>query len=179
MRREIRRRFPAFTPQDGTVALYETEAGVVFPEEAIRAHLDVAADNGAQLHFDERVEGWQVSPSGTIEVRTARARYEAGRLILAPGAWASSLFKIDWLPLEVEPQQLHWFLPRRRRGGVRAGSIPDLHLGSRRRRSVLRLPSGGRWPRQGGVLSIQGDRGERRSAKRSGPRYRRLRTGRW
>ncbi|MEO7133052.1 MAG: FAD-dependent oxidoreductase, partial [Vicinamibacterales bacterium] len=116
-----RRRFPVFTPPEGTVALYETEAGVVFPEEAICAHLDVAVDNGAQLHFDERVEGWHVSPSGTIEVRTAGARYETGRLILAPGSWASSLFKIDWLPLAVEPQQLHWFLP----DGGAAAFAPD------------------------------------------------------
>jgi sarcosine oxidase len=118
---DIRRRFPVFTPRTGIVALYETEAGVVFPEEAIRAHLDVAAANRAQLHVDERVEGWSVSPSGTVEVRTTRARYQAGRLILAPGAWASSLFKIDWLPLEVEPQQLHWFLPK---GGA-AAFAPD------------------------------------------------------
>ena len=118
---DIHRRFPVFTPPAGTVALYETEAGVLFPEEAIRAHLDVAIENGARLHFDERVADWQVLPSGTVEVRTAGARYQAGRLILAPGAWASSLFKIDWLPLEVEPQQLHWFLPK---GGA-AAFAPD------------------------------------------------------
>ena len=108
---DIRRRFPAFTPAPGTVALYESEAGSLSPEEAIRAHLDVAVDNGAHVHFDERVEDWQVSASGTITVRTSRGSYETDRLILAPGAWAASLFKIDWLPLEVEPQQLHWFLP--------------------------------------------------------------------
>lgn len=118
---DIRRRFPVFTPPDGTVALYETDAGVLFPEEAIRAHLDVAVDNGAHLHFDERVEGWQVSPSGTIGVRTSGARYEAERLILAPGSWASSLFNIDWLPLDLEAQQLHWFLPK---GGA-AAFAPD------------------------------------------------------
>jgi sarcosine oxidase len=109
---EIRRRFPALTPRQETVAVYESEAGSLAPEEAIRAHLDVAADNGAHLHFDERVEDWQVLPSGTIEVRTSRARYETGKLILAPGAWASESFKIAWLPLEVEPQQLHWFVPQ-------------------------------------------------------------------
>jgi sarcosine oxidase len=108
---EIHRRFPPLTPQRGLVALHEQDAGVLFPEEAIRAHLDVAMDNGAHLHFDERVENWDVTASGTIEVRTSRGAYKTGRLILAPGSWASSLFKIDWLPLEVEPQQLHWFLP--------------------------------------------------------------------
>lgn len=107
----IRARFPALTPGPEVVALFEHEAGVIFPEEAIRAHLDIAVDNGARAHFRERVERWEVLPSGAIEVRTARARYETERLILAPGAWASELFKIDSLPLEVEPQQLHWFTP--------------------------------------------------------------------
>src|SRR5688572_14763654 len=39
---EIHRRYPPFTPPPGVIALHEHEAGVVFPEEAIRAHLDVA-----------------------------------------------------------------------------------------------------------------------------------------
>lgn len=118
---QIRSRFPALTPGDGIVALHEKAAGIVFPEEAIRAHLDVAVDNGAHVHFDERVEDWQVAPNGTVTVRTSRGRYEADRLILAPGSWASGLFKIEWLPLEVEPQQLHWFEP----AGGAAPFMPD------------------------------------------------------
>lgn len=110
--RAIRARFSPLIPADDVVALYETDAGVVYPEEAIRAHLDVAVDHGAQVHCDERVDDWNVASSGTITVRTSRGVYEGGRLVLAPGAWASGLFKIDWLPLEVEPQQLHWFEPR-------------------------------------------------------------------
>ncbi len=107
---EIRRRFAPLTPGHGRVAVYESEAGTVFPEQAIHAHLDLAARAGAQLRFDERVADWRVR-SGTVEVTTDRARYECGRLILAPGPWAASLFKIDWLPLEVEPQRLYWFRP--------------------------------------------------------------------
>ena len=107
----IRRRFLPFTPSAGTVALFETVAGIVFPEESIRAHLDVAGASGAHLHFDERVEEWHAPSSGSIEVRTSRGRYECEQLILAPGSWASQLFQIDWLPLAVEPQQLHWIDP--------------------------------------------------------------------
>jgi len=118
---EIHRRFPPLTPPPGVIALHEPDAGVIFPEEAIRAHLDVAADNGAHLHFDERVDDWQVASSGAVTVETSRGRYQAERLILAPGSWASSLFKIDWLPLEVEPQQLHWFIP----AGGGAAFAPD------------------------------------------------------
>ena len=107
----IHRRFPPFTPAPGVVALHEKQAGVVFPEEAIRAHLDVASDNGAHVHFDERVDEWRAASTGTIDVRTSKGRYECGRLILAPGPWAAELFQIPWLNLEVEPQQLHWFEP--------------------------------------------------------------------
>ncbi len=108
---EIHRRFPPFTPRQGTVAFHEKEAGSLFPEEAIRAHLDVAVDNGAHVHFDERVTDWRITSSGTVEVTTTQSKYEAGRLILAPGSWASQLLKLDWLPLEVEPQVLYWFEP--------------------------------------------------------------------
>jgi sarcosine oxidase len=118
---DIHRRFPALTPGQGIVAFHEREAGSVFPEEAIRAHLDVAARAGAELRFDERVEDWRVSSSGTIEVSTTRSTYECERLILSPGAWAAALFKIDWLPLEVEPQMLYWFEP----AGGAAPFAPD------------------------------------------------------
>lgn len=117
----IRRRVPPLTPSPGTVALFEDDAGIVFPEEAIRAHLDVAADCGARLHFDERVDDWTASSSGSVRVRTSRGDYEGGRLVLAPGPWAPQLFKFAELPLDVEPQQLHWFEP----AGGAAAFAPD------------------------------------------------------
>lgn len=118
---EIHRRFSPFTPHQGTVGFYEEDAGTLFPEEAIRAHLDVAVDGGAHVHFDEPVIDWRVTTSGTVEVTTTRARYEAGRIVLAPGAWASQLFKLPALPLTVEPQVLYWFEPT---GGASEFSPP-------------------------------------------------------
>jgi len=50
---EIRRRFPPLTPNDDEVALYEARAGFLHPEESVRAHLQVAARYGAELHFEE------------------------------------------------------------------------------------------------------------------------------
>ena len=108
---EIRRRFPPFTPQQGTVAFYEQEAGSLFPEECNAAHLAVAARHHAELHFEEPVTEWRTLRSGGVEIRTTRDRYEADGLILTPGAWASRLFNIPWLPLTVEPQVLYWFMP--------------------------------------------------------------------
>ena len=108
---EIHRRFPPFTPRHGIVAFYEREAGSLFPEDANAAHLELAARQGAELHFEEPVTEWRMLRSGAVEVRTTRDRYEAERLILTPGAWASWLFNIPWLPLTVEPQMLYWFAP--------------------------------------------------------------------
>jgi sarcosine oxidase len=51
-----------------------------------------------------------VSAEGAVEVRTASSRFEAGRLVLAPGAWAPALFDAP-LPLEVERQVLYWLAP--------------------------------------------------------------------
>lgn len=109
--REIRRRFPPFAPPPGVVALYEDRAGVLRPEEAIRAHLDRARAHGAELTFDEAVVDWHARPSGGVEVRTTRGRYAAGRLVLAPGPWAPNLFRLPALPLVVERQILCWFDP--------------------------------------------------------------------
>lgn len=105
----IRRRFPVFTASPGVVAFFEPRAGVLDPEQAIRSHLARAAAHAAVLQFDERVLGWEASAGGVV-VRTSRGVYEAGRLVLAPGAWAGELFKFD-LPLVVEPQLLYWFNP--------------------------------------------------------------------
>ena len=108
---EIHRRFPPFVPPGGTVAVHEPEAGVVFPEDAVRAHLDVATRHGAELRFDERVVGWRVAPDGSVQVTTARRQYEAGQLILTPGPWAPDLFQYAVIPLSIEPQILYWFDP--------------------------------------------------------------------
>ena len=109
---EIHRRFPAFEPGEGTVAVHEPEAGVVRPEDAIHAHLEIAARHGARLLFDERVVEWRATAGSAVEVTTTRGRYEAERLILSPGPWAPDLFQYQALPLSVEPQVLYWFDPR-------------------------------------------------------------------
>jgi sarcosine oxidase len=109
---EIRRRFPPLTPPAGTIALYEAKAGFVRPEASVRAHLDRAADAGAELHFDEPALGWEAAPTGDrVVVTTARGRYEASRLVIAPGAWAPQLLADLGLPLTVERQVLYWFDP--------------------------------------------------------------------
>src|SRR4051812_2364755 len=55
---DLRRRFPAFAVEEGTVGLYEERAGFVRPEQTVREHLRRAAAAGADLRFGRRVTGW-------------------------------------------------------------------------------------------------------------------------
>jgi len=107
---EVTRRFPAITPPEGTVALYEADAGVVSPEAAVRAQLDRAAVAGADLRHGVVVHGWTATASG-VRVDTSAGTFEAGALVLAPGRWAPELLADLELPLSVEPRVMHWFDP--------------------------------------------------------------------
>ena len=51
----LRKRFPIFQPPDNTIACWEPRAGILFPERVIQTHLELAANAGATLHFDELV----------------------------------------------------------------------------------------------------------------------------
>jgi glycine/D-amino acid oxidase-like deaminating enzyme len=110
---QLRRRFPALTPDDATVALYEPRAGFVRPEQTVLAHLDRAAAHGAQLHFDERALSWHAheGTEGGVTVRTAKGSYAARSLVIAPGAWAPQLLPEFAPSLSVERQLLFWFAP--------------------------------------------------------------------
>ncbi|BBY26777.1 N-methyl-L-tryptophan oxidase [Mycolicibacterium sediminis] len=104
---EIRRRFPTLAPAPGDVALYEAKAGFARPEATVRAHLDLAAREGATLHFDEEVLDWADGPRG-VTVTTARGTYTAGQLVVCPGAWAPSLLSTLGIPITIERQVLYW-----------------------------------------------------------------------
>jgi sarcosine oxidase len=107
---DIARRFPAFSPDAQTAALYEPEAGVVSPESAVRAHLRLAASAGADLRHGEPLLSWSADGSG-VTVHTPSGTHQAASLLLAPGRWAPELLGDLDLPLRVEPRVMHWFRP--------------------------------------------------------------------
>lgn len=109
---EIRHRFPPLTPSEGDVALYEQRAGVLRAEDCVRAFQERATFDGADLRSRERVLGWLARPGEEgVVVQTTTETFEARHLVLAPGAWAPSLFDLAALPLTVERQVLFWFAP--------------------------------------------------------------------
>jgi sarcosine oxidase len=107
---EVRRRFPAYQPPDGAVALHEPRAGLLLPEACIGAWHDLARRHGAELRSGEPAERWRADGDG-VAVTTARGTYRAARLVLAAGPWMVELLPDLQLSLSVERQLFHWFRP--------------------------------------------------------------------
>lgn len=109
---EIERRFPVLVPDADTVALFEERAGFIRPETSVSAHLGLASRLGADLRFGEEALSWSADSSGDrVEVETESGVYEAERLVITAGAWASGLLSELRLPLQVERQVMYWFDP--------------------------------------------------------------------
>jgi sarcosine oxidase len=108
---EIHRRFPAVTPADDEVALYEEVAGIVRPERAIATWLENAASSGAELRFDAPVTGWRATADGDVTVEVAGEEITTARLVLSPGPWAGELLgeASAIVPLRVESRLQHYW----------------------------------------------------------------------
>lgn len=121
----IRRRFPQFNVPPGAVGLYEEAGGLLYPEAAIAAHLRAAAAAGAELRFEEPALAWEAAPSGDrVRVTTPRGAYEAGRLVIAAGAYAPELLSDAGIPLSVQRNVLYWLEPTRDRKLFQPGRCP-------------------------------------------------------
>ena len=107
---EIRRRFPMLRPQQDEVAVYEPDAGVLFPELCVLAHLQVAVAAGAEARFGVRVRGWRPLDCGAA-VETDAGEIACDRLILTAGPWLRQLAPALGIPLRPERNVMHWFAP--------------------------------------------------------------------
>lgn len=102
---ECRRRFPGFVVPAGHAAVFEAQAGVLFVERCVHAHLDLAIRAGATHVVGETASRWSAHDGG-VEVVTGKTTYRAERLILTAGPWAGDVLR---LPVVVRRKQLHWY----------------------------------------------------------------------
>lgn len=105
---ELAARFPGWRPADGARAVLQPDGGFLLPERGIAAHAARAVAAGAVLHREERLLAWRAG-GGRVQVRTDRATYEAGQLVLAAGAWMGRLAPALAPLLAPERQVLGWF----------------------------------------------------------------------
>jgi sarcosine oxidase len=108
----IRARWPVFHPADDTVAVLDTDAGLLRADRAIEAHLVLAERSGAELRFETRAVDWRPAAGGGFEVETADGTVVgAERLVLTAGPWTPWFVPDLRLPLVVERQPVQWFQP--------------------------------------------------------------------
>ena len=121
---EVRRRWPLFELGQGFRALWDPGAGLIRPERAVAAFVDLARGAGAQLRFGERVLAWNAAPGGGVVVETSAGSYRADRLVVAAGAWTPSLVPDVFLPVNVERVPVFWFEPVTGGSPLRLDELP-------------------------------------------------------
>jgi sarcosine oxidase len=111
---EIAHRFPGTAPHSDEIGLFERHAGIVFPEEALAAHLEIAGAHDAEMHFETRVTSWE-RRNGVLRIALDGGdAVDAARVVFAPGMWAAELLADLNLPLRVQRNVQIWFEPTTR-----------------------------------------------------------------
>jgi len=109
---ELHRRYPGYRLPKQIRCLYQPDGGFLLPERCDVAHVEQALALGAEVRCREEVLDWEVN-GGRVRVRTSRGVYEAGRLVVCAGPWASKLIPALAGLAVPERQVLAWLQPTR------------------------------------------------------------------
>ncbi|MGZ3541452.1 MAG: N-methyl-L-tryptophan oxidase [Vulcanimicrobiaceae bacterium] len=109
---QINRRFRTLKVLPDEVGVYEREGGFVIPEEAIRAHVALAAESGADLRFEIRVSQWGASSNEVQLTLSDGSTVRARKLVLAMGPWFEEILKALGVPIRVQRNVMAWFEPK-------------------------------------------------------------------
>jgi sarcosine oxidase len=105
---DLRTRFPQVQFDDQYLGVLERDAGFLYVEDCVLAHLDAARALGAMIQPEEPVTAWEARDGG-VTVTTTRDTYRAGRLVLTAGPWAGRLLGDRGRRLRVMRQAILWF----------------------------------------------------------------------
>jgi len=111
---QLRDRFPGIRFPKDLFAVYQPDAGFVLSERSILAYSGAAKHRGAEIHAHEAVREWKVL-RGRVTVRTDKGSYEARKLIITAGAWASKVASVLRRRKLAEPERqvMIWTRPLR------------------------------------------------------------------
>jgi sarcosine oxidase len=98
----LRARFPAFTPGDDTISIFQPRGGYMLVAPIVREYLRLARARGATIRTNERVISWRADGGG-VEVTTARDLYHADKLIFTAGAFLPAL--VSDLPVQINAER--------------------------------------------------------------------------
>jgi sarcosine oxidase len=116
-------RYPQFHVERSMIAVWEDDAGILYPEACVRAFLEGARATKAELRYGEPVREWTCGPEG-VRVSTARDRYSGGALVLAAGTGMDELVAELRAHLRVERQVVAHFAPVSEEAPLGLGRFP-------------------------------------------------------
>jgi sarcosine oxidase len=116
-------RYPQFRVDPSMIAVWEEDAGILYPEACVRAFLEGARAAKAELRYGEAAQEWTCGPEG-VRVRTARDRYSSGALVLTAGAGMGELVAELRSHLRVERQVVAHFAPASDPAALALGRFP-------------------------------------------------------
>jgi sarcosine oxidase len=109
---EVHQRYPGYRLPANFRAVFQPDGGFIASERAIVAAANLAMDAGAIIRAREAIIEFAPLAGGGVRVRTDRANYEAGRLVVAAGAWIGELVPALKSLAVPERQVLAWFRPK-------------------------------------------------------------------
>ncbi|MEO7039591.1 MAG: N-methyl-L-tryptophan oxidase [Candidatus Elarobacter sp.] len=111
---EIRRRFGGTAPLPDEVGLLERDAGIVFPEAAVAAHLALAEAAAAELRFETAVAQYESDDDAVRVVLADGSVVKTARLALCAGPWLGAIVSGLALDVRVQRNVQVWFKPTTR-----------------------------------------------------------------
>ncbi|MET3288763.1 UNVERIFIED_CONTAM: N-methyl-L-tryptophan oxidase [Brevibacillus sp. OAP136] len=107
---EIRYRWPGIKIGEEFIGCHEPSAGVLFSEECIRSHRELAIAMGAVIKTNSPVEDIILHQTGVI-VKCRDTSHSADHLVVSAGSWAKKIGSILGLalPLEVMRYTVAWY----------------------------------------------------------------------
>ena len=107
--KDCRDRFSMFRIPETSDIVFEQDAGYLWVERCVAAHLADAADHGATFCFEQQVTDirWQDS-SVTVQMQNGD-RYHAAKAVVTAGAWTSRVMPDYSRWIRVRRKTLFWF----------------------------------------------------------------------
>jgi sarcosine oxidase len=109
--REVKARYPAVQLLKDEVALFETDGGVLNPERAIQAHLDLAKERGAEMRFGVAMKTWHATGTGFELLLSDGTQISASKLVLSLGPWFQETLEAVGVRIRVQRNIQAWFSP--------------------------------------------------------------------
>jgi sarcosine oxidase len=106
---QLTERFPQHQNlADGTVGIWDPEAGIAHPEAAITAAAVAARAAGAKIYTGTKVTAIDLVDGGAV-VRTATGAFTVRQVVVTTGAWLGKL--VPELELDPTRTPMTWFAP--------------------------------------------------------------------